>query len=173
MSRLMIASLVSLSVLTAAQTARTPVTHVSAGDIAATLARVPPTAVSDQQIRVVDAGGYHVGVGVLHRPEGAVQNAIEHHDVTEVYYVLEGAGTLMTGGSLVGGAELASDNPIVRELVGPSASAKAIQGGESRRITVGDVVIIPAGVPHWLGRVEGTIRYLVVRMDPQRRLALK
>jgi quercetin dioxygenase-like cupin family protein len=156
-----------------AQPAQRSATHVSAADIAATLARVAPTAVSDQQIRVVDAGGYNVGMGVLHRPQGAAQNAIEHHDVTEVYYVLEGAGTLVTGGALQGAAELAAGNPIVRELVGPSVSGRSLEGGASRRIAAGDVVIIPAGVPHWLGNVEGLIRYLVVRMDPGRKLALK
>jgi mannose-6-phosphate isomerase-like protein (cupin superfamily) len=148
-------------------------THVPASDVRATLARVPPGTVSDQQIRVVDAGQYNVGVGVLHRPQGAVQNAIEHDKVTEVYYVLEGAGTLVTGGRLVNGKPLAPESPIVKELTGPSSTGTAVEAGERRRIAAGDVVVIPAGVPHWLGDVEGTIRYLVVRVDPERVLALR
>jgi len=38
-----------------------------------------------------------------------------------------------------------------------------IQGGESRRISKGDVLVIPAGVPHWFKDVEGPLTYFVVK----------
>src|SRR5260370_14412762 len=56
---------------------------------------------------------------------------------------------------------------------GPGASGTAIQGGVSRRIKAGDVVIIPAGVPHWFIQIEGSITYLVVRVDPSPVLDVK
>jgi mannose-6-phosphate isomerase-like protein (cupin superfamily) len=90
-----------------------------------------------------------------------------------VYVVLEGAGTLVTGGTLVNARPIAATSAIHRELTGPSATGSAIQGGERRMIASGDVVIIPAGVPHWFSAVEGSIRYLVVRVDPDRLLARK
>ena len=55
----------------------------------------------------------------------------------------------------------------------PGASGTAIEGGVSRRIKAGDVVVIPAGVPHWFSRIEGSITYVVVRVDPSRLLVNK
>jgi quercetin dioxygenase-like cupin family protein len=52
-------------------------------------------------------------------------------------------------------------------------SATAIQGGVSRRISKGDMVIIPAGTPHWFSEIQETLAYTVVRVDPQRVVALK
>jgi quercetin dioxygenase-like cupin family protein len=43
----------------------------------------------------------------------------------------------------------------------------------TRRIKAGDVVVIPAGVPHWFSEIEGSITYIVVRVDPNRLLAAK
>ncbi len=68
-------------------------------------------------------------------------------------YVLDGAATLVTGGTVV--------DPKVTEpgqIRGP-----VIQGGESRRIVRGDVIVIPAGVPHWFKEVQGPMTYFVVK----------
>src|SRR3989304_9735206 len=78
-----------------------PATDVLASAIAATLKTAPPTSVSDQAIRVVDMGGYNVGIYVVNRPQTTVQGAILHDNrISEIYYMLEGAGTLVTGGKL-------------------------------------------------------------------------
>jgi quercetin dioxygenase-like cupin family protein len=61
----------------------------------------------------------------------------------------------------------------VRLEDGPGASGTGIQGGVTRRIKAGDVVIIPAGVPHWFSAIEGSITYVVVRVDPNRLIAIK
>jgi Cupin len=66
-----------------------------------------------------------------------------------------------------------ADATSVRLEDGPGASGTAIQGGVSRRIKAGDVVVIPAGVPHWFSEIEGSITYVVVRVDPDRLLAPK
>ena len=60
-----------------------------------------PTGGGDRQMRVVDMGKYNVSVGVLRRGKtkpGAPVNAINHTHVTEVYYIVSGTGTLVTGG---------------------------------------------------------------------------
>lgn len=61
-----------------------------------------------------------------------------HADFTDVWYVLEGTATLVTGGTIIDGAETATG-----EIRG-----RSITGGESRRIRAGDFAVVPAGVPH-------------------------
>lgn len=56
---------------------------------------------------------------------------------------------------------------------GPGESGTAIQGGTSQRVKAGDIVVIPAGTPHWFSAIEGSISYLVVRVDPNRILPLR
>jgi len=90
-----------------------------------------------------------------------------HDKIDEIYYVLEGGGTLVTGGTLVNGKEAAS-NP----TIGPGWRGTGIQRGETR-ITAGDLVFIPAGTPHMFSQIDGTIRYLTYRVDPSRVLGLK
>lgn len=146
---------------------------MAASDVEATVKQMNPAAVSDRQIRMVDAGGYHVGVGVVQRPGTAKQGSIEHDKLTEVYYVLEGTGTLVTGGRQMGEKPIAPDSTTYRELTGPSSTGTGVEGGESRRVAPGDIVIIPQGVPHWFSGIDGTIKYLVVRVDPERLLQKK
>ncbi len=123
----------------------------------------------DKQIKVVDIGkSTNVAVGILERgaleSEGQV-GAIVHHDVTEVYYILEGGGTLVTGGPLENTQEFPPDSAAVTELIGPSGRG-TFQGGVSREVLAGDVVVIPGGVPHGFSRIPDRIKYLSIRVDP-------
>ena len=88
------------------------------------------------------------------------------HEVntTEIYYMVEGAATLVTGGTL---------RPPGPAIEGTSARSPGIDGGVSRRITKGDVVIIPGHTPHWWSELETDIEYLIFRPDPDNRLTLK
>src|SRR5215471_562445 len=147
------------------QSGKRAATDVSAADVRATLKQAPPDAVMDQQIRVVDMGKYNVAVGVLHRAAKAKQTAIEHAQVTEVYYITEGSGTFVTGGTLVDPTASPADGTTVKILVGPSTNGAAIRGGQSRKIGPGDVIVIPPGVAHWFSAVESDMNYLVVRVD--------
>jgi mannose-6-phosphate isomerase-like protein (cupin superfamily) len=151
-----------------------PATYVSAADIQANLNGAPNAATNPQpNIRVVDAGGYNVAVGVLHRPQTPPGVAAVHFNVTEIYHVMDGAGTLVTGGTMVNAKTRPADSTSVKLEDGPGASGTSIQGGVSRRIKAGDVVVIPAGLPHWFSAIEGSITYVVVRVDPGRLLAAK
>jgi mannose-6-phosphate isomerase-like protein (cupin superfamily) len=151
-----------------------PAIFVSAEDIQANLNGAPDSATNPlPNVRVVDAGGYNVAVGVIHRPETPPGVAAVHFKVTEIYHVMDGAGTLVTGGSMVDAKTRPADAISVRLEDGPGASGKAIQGGVTRRIKAGDVVVIPAGVPHWFSAIEESITYVVVRVDPDRILATK
>ena len=119
---------------------------ITNADIRATIKTAPADAVTDQQIRVVDIGTYNVAVGVLHRAAKAKQTAISHAEVTEVYHIIEGAGTFVTGGEMVEPTPSPADGNTVKVLVGPSTGGTSIRGGQSRRVGPGDVIVIPPGV---------------------------
>jgi mannose-6-phosphate isomerase-like protein (cupin superfamily) len=140
---------------------------VTNADIRATIRTAPADGVMDQQIRVVDIGKYNVAVGVLHRAAKAKQTAISHAQVTEVYHIIEGAGTFVTGGEMVEPAPSPADGNTVKVLVGPSTGGTSIRGGQSRKVGPGDVIVIPPGVAHWFSAVESDMNYLVVRIDAE------
>ncbi len=73
---------------------------------------------------------------------------------TDVIYVLDGSATFVTGGTVIDGKTTAPG-----EIRGAS-----IDGGETRKITKGDVIIVPQGVPHWFKEVNGKINYYVVKV---------
>jgi len=149
-------------------------TDISAADIQAKLSQGPPLpGIGQPNIRVVDAGGYNIAVGALRRQQSAPGVAAKHYKVTEVYHVIEGAGTLVTGGTMVNAKVRPADSVAVTQEDGPGESGTAIEGGVGRRIKAGDVVVIPAGTPHWFSAIDGSITYLVVRFDPNRILTLK
>ena len=75
-------------------------TDITAAQVQAFLKDAPRDRNSDRPIRVIDAGGYRVGVFGVFRPKGTPPNATVHQtNVAEVYYVLDGAGMLVTGGT--------------------------------------------------------------------------
>lgn len=77
-----------------------------------------------------------------------------HDNETDVFYVLDGSATFVTGGSMV--------DP---KVVSPGQSrAAAISGGETRMIAKGDVIVVPAGVPHWFQTVNGPVTYFAVKV---------
>ena len=77
-----------------------------------------------------------------------------HTRETDVIYVLDGEVTFVTGGHVVDPKPIAPD-----EIRGPG-----IQGGQARKLTKGDVIIVPAGVPHWFKDVPSEFRYYVVKV---------
>lgn len=159
---------VSWASVSAAQTPPTrqtpPALDVSAADIAAFLDRLPKDRVSDLPIRVTDVGGYKVGIYGVFRPK-AVPGDANRHDttVTEIYYMLSGTGTLVTGGTMVD-ERSAGQSPNTKR---PNFRAPRIEGGVSRRVGPGDVIVIPGNLPHWWSALDGDIRYLIYRPDPE------
>lgn len=148
-------------------------TIIPAADIEATMAAAPTDSVSDQSIRMIDAGDYNLGVGLVRRPAAQPGGPIVHHAQAEIYRVVEGAGTLVTGGTLVDAQPLAADSRVVTDLTGPSSIGSRIEGGRSRPVAAGDMVIIPAGVPHGFSALSSDIAYVVVRVDPDQLVRLK
>lgn len=125
----------------------------------------------DRQIKIVDVGDENIGLGILHREaqeevQGPV-NGFIHHDVTEVYYIVSGSGTLVTGGTLIDPRPFPSDSPAVTVLVGPSTMGSSATG-HAREVSVGDTIIIPAGVFHAWKEIPDHVTYLDVRTDPDK-----
>ena len=153
-------------------------TFLSAADIAKIIKRVSPTAAIDQPLRTIDGGGANVGIFVVHRPQEADQGCTIEHDIlvndktTSIFFVLDGAGTIITGGKLAKPTAISADDPDL-ELLGTGSRGSGIEGGKSHRIAKGDVVIIPAGIPHGFSAIEKSITYEVVRIDSGKVLPLK
>jgi len=148
-----------------ARTAPTSAVDVTAAELRAVLKQAPAEGVMDQQIRVVDMGKYNVAVCVLHLAAKSRQTSISHAQVTEVYYIIDGSGTFVTGGTMVQPTPAPADGTVVKILVGPSTNGTAIANGQSRKIGPGDVIIVPPGVAHWFSAMETDMNYLVLRVD--------
>jgi mannose-6-phosphate isomerase-like protein (cupin superfamily) len=121
----------------------------------------------------VAVGNLNVGVGVVHRSAKAAQASIAHDELTEIYHILAGSGTLVTGGALTKPERFPADSQTVKELAGPSMRGTGLENGVSRTVRAGDVVIIPAGTGHWFSSIDGAIDYEVMRIDPGKLLSLK
>jgi mannose-6-phosphate isomerase-like protein (cupin superfamily) len=100
---------------------------------------------------LVNNGTYQVHAS---RREDAGQVEVHVKD-TDVIYMLEGTTTFVTGGTMVGGKTTAPD-----EIRGSS-----VNGGETRTLTTGDVIIVPKGIPHWFKNVAGPVLYYVVKVQ--------
>lgn len=151
---------------------------LTAATISQVIKAMPANAAVDQPLRTLDGGTANVGIFIVHRPQQPDQGCTIEHDTlvndktTSIFVVLDGAGTLVTGGKLANPLPLSPDDPDLK-LVGSGSRGDGIQDGRSRRISKGDVVIIPAGVPHGFSAIEKSITYEVVRIDSGKTLPLK
>ena len=110
--------------------------------LAAAIAERPSMAASRIEV------GEHYRINLIRRTEAA--GAIVHRPGTELHYVTDGAGTLVTGGI------------VVRPAGGGRGN---IEGGLARHVVKGDALLIPEGTPHQYTAVEGSITYLEVRFN--------
>jgi quercetin dioxygenase-like cupin family protein len=91
-------------------------------------------------------------VNLIHRTEP--RNAIVHDTGWEVHHITAGSATIVTGGR------------VERSTHGNGDTIATIVGGESRHVVPGDVVIVPAGTPHWYSAIDEPVTYLEIRYDP-------
>jgi quercetin dioxygenase-like cupin family protein len=120
------------------------------------------TAASDAKVTYIGHATVAKGGTLVNAPDLKVQIAhratsgeVEVHDKeTDTFYVLDGSATLITGGTMVGG----------RVTQPNQHRGTSITGGEAHQLTKGDVVVIPAGIPHWFKEVPRSIDYYVVKV---------
>lgn len=117
------------------------VTYVPHDKVAAALAKGGPLVSASNLL-----------VSGSHREKGGQVEV--HEKETDVIYVTDGTATFVTGGSIVGdkvtkpGQHLGTD----------------IKGGQTHHLTKGDVVVVPAGTPHWFKEVPQSVSYYVVKV---------
>jgi glc operon protein GlcG len=125
-----------------AQSTTTKITFIDSNKVAAAFAKGMPL-LENSQFKVHAGRRDAPGIPEIHTRD------------TDIFYILEGAAVFVTGGTAVDAKPIAPD-----EL-----RAKEIKGGESRRISKGDVITIPNGVPHWFKQVDAPLLYYVVKVS--------
>ncbi len=146
-------------------------TYIPAAELRAYESIGRATGITDQQVRSVDVGDVNVQVALVHRGrlERPAPRSVASHDlVTEVYYVLSGAGTNVSGSRLIDPEQRPADNRAVRFLNGPGKNSMGIEDAVTHELEAGDVLVIPAGTGHQFTRIDDHITYLMVRVDPRK-----
>ena len=174
-----LAALVAFGVVAQAQDSPKPTcntcaaTYVSNEEIQQYFKRATQ-AVADQQVRALDVGKTNVDIGVVYRGKiTGTPNVAEHDQVSEVYHIIEGTATLVTGSDIVGWKRRAGDQANVRLLNGPGGDGTSVRNGVTYHLKPGDVIVIPAGVGHQFTQIDDHVRYLMVRVDPDKVTPLK
>jgi mannose-6-phosphate isomerase-like protein (cupin superfamily) len=129
-------------------TAPSPKLAVSSADVAALAAKAKSERKPDQANFIqalVQLAPYTVNLES--RVSGVNAPASVHEREAELFYVLEGSGTMVTGGKLREEKRTNAEN-----LTGAS-----IEGGTSRRVAKGDFVMVPENTPHWFSQIDGTL----------------
>jgi mannose-6-phosphate isomerase-like protein (cupin superfamily) len=148
-----------------------PGTYIPKAEVQAYIDKAVAEKLIDQQVRDIELGKAHVGIGVVHRGKltaPAPESVAEHDQVSEVYHIIEGTATLMLGPDIVGAKRRPATLETVRLFNGPGNNGSSIRNGVSYDLKAGDVVVIPAGTGHWFTRIDDHITYLMVRIDPDK-----
>jgi len=126
--------------------------------------------VSDIVMRHIGVGEQNMGVSVVQRSKveaNGVETGIAHVHLDEIYYIVEGEGTMVTGGEFV---DKQTSNS---SLLGPMERGE-IRGGVLQHVKPGDIAIIPKGMPHgWHEMTTDTISYIIFRGDPDKVMQVK
>jgi mannose-6-phosphate isomerase-like protein (cupin superfamily) len=136
---------------------------VSASEIEATMLESVATNRLDIKVGESLVEGGIVRVGIIHRTRDETL-ALVHQELTEVYQIIAGGGVLVTGGTIEN-ARPVSDPPNIGST--PSFFVSQV-GGDTRSVGVGDVIIIPAGLPHRIIELVGPTSYLIYRFEATR-----
>jgi mannose-6-phosphate isomerase-like protein (cupin superfamily) len=131
---------------------------------------------TDQQVRDVEIGKAHIGIGMVHRGKldaPSANSVAEHDQVSEVYHVIDGSATLVLGPDILNRQRRPATQRTVVEFNGPGNNGSEVRNGIAYNIKAGDVVVIPAGTGHWFTKIDDHIDYLMIRIDPDKVTPLK
>jgi mannose-6-phosphate isomerase-like protein (cupin superfamily) len=118
--------------------------YTSAAEVADAVSKLPKQPLAS--VPVYKMGPFNVNVEHRLGTPAAAQAASVHDKDAELFYMIDGTATLVTGGKLVEGAK-----------DGDNWRGKGIEGGKSQKMSKGDFMMVPAGVPHWFTNIEGQI----------------
>ncbi|PYS55556.1 MAG: hypothetical protein DMG13_03545 [Acidobacteria bacterium] len=130
----------------------------------------------DQQVRDIEIGKAHVGIGMVYRgklDKPAPDSVAEHDQVSEVYHIISGSATLVLGPDIANRQRRPATQRTVVEFNGPGNNGSEIRNGVAHQIKAGDVVVIPAGTGHLFTKIDDHINYLMIRVDPDKVTPLK
>jgi mannose-6-phosphate isomerase-like protein (cupin superfamily) len=130
----------------------------------------------DQQVRDIEIGKAHIGIGMVHRVklDAPAKDSVAEHDlVSEVYHIVDGSATLVLGPDITNRQRRPATQQTVREFNGPGNNGTEVKNGVAYELKPGDVVVIPAGTGHWFTKIDDHIDYLMVRIDPDKVTPLK
>ncbi len=148
-----------------------PGTYVPVSEVEAYVKKAIAEKRVDQQVRDVDIGKAHIGIGMVHRGKldaPAPESVAEHDLVSEVYHIIDGSGTLVLGPDIADMKRRPATAETVRLFNGPGNNGTTIRNGTTHQLKAGDVVIIPAGTGHWFTKIDDHITYIMVRIDPDK-----
>jgi mannose-6-phosphate isomerase-like protein (cupin superfamily) len=148
-----------------------PGTYIPASELEAYTSRAIAQRLTDQQVRDVELGRAHVGIGMVYRGKldrPAPDSVAEHDLVSEVYHIISGSATLMLGPDITNRQRRPATSQTVIEFNGPGNNGSEIRAGVAHQLKPGDVVVIPAGTGHWFTKIDDHINYLMIRIDPDK-----
>ena len=153
-----------------------PGTYIPLSELNAYTGKAKAEKLVDQQVRDVEIGKAHVGIGMVYRGKldaPAADSVAEHDQVSEVYHIISGSATLMLGPEITNRQRRPSTLRTVVEFNGPGNNGSSILNGTAVQLKAGDVVVIPAGTGHWFTKIDDHINYLMIRIDPDKVTPLK
>jgi mannose-6-phosphate isomerase-like protein (cupin superfamily) len=143
----------AITVVTAAAVAQQkgapqgPITYKSAADVAAMITKAKGQNDAKAQAtisqRILQLAPYNVNLEY----RGSVGPASIHLKEAEMFYVIDGSATLITGGKLVNQTQTNADN----------LSGTAIEGGTPQAVAKGDFIIVPENTGHWFSEIKSTL----------------
>jgi mannose-6-phosphate isomerase-like protein (cupin superfamily) len=159
MRRLIVAAVLllcpSLAAAQAAPAAPPLNLFMSAADVTAMIAKAKTSRGADQanySQPILRLAPY--AANLEYRVAGLNANATIHETEAEMFYVVEGAGTLVTGGTLQNGRRT---NPT-------NQAGSGIEGGARRRLAKGDFVMVPPNTAHWFGEIDGALVLMSIHL---------
>ena len=128
-------------------------TFASSADVAALIARAKSERKPDQPNFAQPIVGLAPYTASLEY-RALVGPAAVHEKEAEMFYVIDGSATLMTGGKLVKETRTNAEN----------LSGTGIEGGTPQSVAKGDFVIVPENTPHWFSAINGTITLMTLHV---------
>jgi mannose-6-phosphate isomerase-like protein (cupin superfamily) len=141
---------------------------VTAAEVQKIFKLTTPDKSADEMIRSLDIGPYNISVNLQRRAKIKDEPGSKHTKITEIYYILNGTGYFLTGGTIGPDAKANSYSPERPGQVGPGFRGTFQNPGlVNRKVGPGDTVIVPPNTGHSWSLVEDHIEYLIFRVDAE------
>jgi len=153
-----------------------PGTYIPVSELQAYTKKAIAENLVDQQVRDIEIGKAHVGIGMVYRKklDAPAKDSVAEHDlVSEVYHIIDGSATLKLGPDITNMQRRPATLETVRLFNGPGNNGSEIRNGQTYQLKVGDVVVIPAGTGQQFTKIDDHITYLMVRIDPDKATPLR